>query len=312
MRPVSCRGSSSARAGKLTIFTQQLLEHALGGCEKLFARLDLKLVEAFGHAELGEVPLDVLHERLQSWSEHPGLLADWAAYHEEASQAEEHGLAALVERLHHGRLPVDRAADVFEAAVYEPLLRHAMRRSPELAAFDGDTHARLIARLRELERTRLEITRAEVALAHHDRLPKRSGNSPLERELAQPEPDLSFRELLARSGSAIQAIKPVFMMSPLSGRAASAAGRGPLRSARDRRGEPGGGDERPWRHCPRRSAGRGRRRPAAAALRALRGQPERCCRREGRAPGHAAGPREHPRSLPGQGHAAARAALALP
>jgi superfamily I DNA and/or RNA helicase len=111
---------------------------------------------------------------------------------------------------------VERAPDVFEAAVFEPLLRHAMRRLPQLAAFDGDTHGRLIARFRELEQARLEITRAEVALARYDRLPKRTGISPLERELAEPESDRPLRELLARQGAVIQAIKPVFMMSPLS------------------------------------------------------------------------------------------------
>jgi hypothetical protein len=42
------RIADRSRTGRLTIFTQQLLERITVGCEELFARLDLKLVEAFG------------------------------------------------------------------------------------------------------------------------------------------------------------------------------------------------------------------------------------------------------------------------
>jgi very-short-patch-repair endonuclease len=95
-----------------------------------------------------------------------------------------------------------------------------VRQSPCLGTFDGRTHEQLIARFAELDRERIELARAEVALAHHRRLRRAEGTKDqlgmLRRELSKRTRHLPIRKLLAWAGGAVQAVKPVFMMSPLS------------------------------------------------------------------------------------------------
>ena len=59
----------------------------------------------------------------------------------------------------------------------------------------------------------------EVAAAHHRGLPARQGAGPigvLRTEMVKQRRLLPIRQLVKRAGAAMQAIKPVFMMSPLS------------------------------------------------------------------------------------------------
>jgi hypothetical protein len=71
-----------------------------------------------------------------------------------------------------------------------------------------------------LDKHRIEIARAETALRHYEQVPhSSSGIGPmgtLNAEIARKRGHMPLRKLFKLTGSAIQAIKPVFMMSPLS------------------------------------------------------------------------------------------------
>ena len=208
------------RLGALAAQLGQLLDAVLGRCRALFGRLELRLDEAFGVAELDALPLESLEARLAAWVEQGEALETWLAYRRLARTAAKDGLGPFVERLHDGRLEPGHAGDAFDITVYEPLLRRALRRCPALGGFDGQAHEQLIERFCELDRARIELARAEVARAHHTGLPKASGEGGqlgvLQRELSKQRRHLPIRQLLARAGGAVQAIKPVLMMSPLS------------------------------------------------------------------------------------------------
>src|SRR5690606_18382411 len=110
--------------------------------------------------------------------------------------------------------------DRFEYAYYETLVREAFARHPELAAFNGASHEQLLARFRELDVQRLALARQEVAQAHYQGLPVRNGEAGevgvLQREIKKKRRHLPLRKLLHQAGHAVQAVKPVFMMSPIS------------------------------------------------------------------------------------------------
>ncbi|MGH6912080.1 MAG: DUF3320 domain-containing protein, partial [Geminicoccales bacterium] len=210
------RERTAELAGQLT----KLIEAIRGSCRELFELLELDLAEAFGRPEIEPVPLDDLENRLRVWAGQIEGLQGWMAYRRLARAALDDGLAPLVERLHDGRLKPARAVDAFDIAVYQPLLRRAVCRFPCLGTFDGRAHEQLIADFRALDCERIELARAEVALAHHARLPRAESAEGqlgvLRRELKKRRRHLPIRKLLARAGGAIQAIKPALMMSPLS------------------------------------------------------------------------------------------------
>ncbi|MEM6757746.1 MAG: AAA domain-containing protein, partial [Planctomycetota bacterium] len=184
------------------------------------ATVSLDLSEAFGVEELIDLPLTAAADRLEAWHAAPDGLSRWIAYCDRRAAARDAGLGQLVDRLEAAEVTPGDAADAFGMAYYEALLRRAFDDRPELARFDGETHERTLAVFRELDGQRLALARHEVAEAHHAGLPRGGGEvgqvGLLRREFQKKRRHLPLRRLLREAGLAVQAVKPVFMMSPMS------------------------------------------------------------------------------------------------
>lgn len=213
---VSDRESAGTLAQRLTD-TRPELEELLAG---LVADLKLGLPAAFGVDSLTKVNLDVLLNRLDLWTERSEDLSKWIAYSAKAAQARAAGLGAFVERLAQGELDTKSVLPEFEMAYYEALLSAMVKEEPEIARFDGEGHSRTVQEFVRLDRERIRLARLEVAAAHHARMPRQDGGAGplgvLKGEIARKRGHMPIRQLMKRAGAAVQAIKPVFMMSPLS------------------------------------------------------------------------------------------------
>ncbi|MDW8374029.1 MAG: AAA domain-containing protein, partial [Planctomycetota bacterium] len=106
----------------------------------------------------------------------------------------------------------------FDLAWGEELYRLAQTQFPDLPYFDGAGHERQIARFRELDAQRQLLARQEVALRPWERLPRGEVGAMglVRREINKKRRHLPLRRLFQEAGGAIQQIKPVFLMSPLS------------------------------------------------------------------------------------------------
>ena len=109
---------------------------------------------------------------------------------------------------------------MFERAYFDMLAEFLFTAHPELRGFDGDQQHQQVDQFRELDRRRIDQARIEVAHIHYAQIPKAVGSigplGILNQELSKKRNHLPIRQLLKRAGPAIQALKPVFMMSPLS------------------------------------------------------------------------------------------------
>jgi very-short-patch-repair endonuclease len=108
---------------------------------------------------------------------------------------------------------------VYERARLAALLDRAFRERPSLAAFDGQSHSQVVDHFRRLDLLQLKYDGALLAARHADSVPKAGGNGAigvLWREFEKRRKFLPIRTLIMNAGNAIQAIKPVFMMSPIS------------------------------------------------------------------------------------------------
>lgn len=176
--------------------------------------------EGLNDPAIERVQLQDLATRLRSWRDRPEELSKWIAYRQRDGLSRAAGLGALCDRLFDGRITPAQAVDRLDAAYHERILRELARDHPSLTAFDGLAHERLQQQFRELDQQRISIARAEVALAHWERIPRGAGAigevGVIRRELAKKRRHMPIRQLLRSAGNAVQAIKPVFMMSPLS------------------------------------------------------------------------------------------------
>ncbi|MDK1390060.1 DUF3320 domain-containing protein [Sinorhizobium sp. 8-89] len=182
-----------------------------------FLKADRNIV--LGAESANDAPLDLLRAKIDRWIENDEQLSKWAAYKGRAQDASEAGVGLVVERLDDGRVRPDDVASYVEMAIYEAVLRDQHRRDPELVRFDGEVHSRLVSEFATLDRSRMALSRLEVVRAHHKKIPAVMGIGPvgvLRGEMARRKGHMPIRQLMQKASPAIQALKPVFMMSPLS------------------------------------------------------------------------------------------------
>ncbi len=130
------------------------------------------------------------------------------------------GLDSLMDALHDGLLGPETLVPAFDRA-YAEVLRIALFKAwPELRAFDGEQHNNRVAAFRQLDKARIDLAQEQIVTTHgNDRPRGAAGIGPLgvlNAEIARKRGHLPIRLLLERAGPAIQQLKPVFMMSPLS------------------------------------------------------------------------------------------------
>jgi hypothetical protein len=171
--------------------------------------------------QVPDAPLTELAQRLVSWRDNGEQLSKWVAYRTRAKRAAALGMADLVARLHQGRLGPGRALSDFELSYFEAVLAAQVEAVPDLAHFDGDLHSRTVRAFVDLDRQRISHAALEVVRAHHHRIPSQAGGAlgplgVLKSEIARKRGHMPIRQLMQRAAPVVQALKPVFMMSPLS------------------------------------------------------------------------------------------------
>lgn len=174
----------------------------------------------FGASSLANLPFADIADRLNLWLEHGEQLSKWTAYTERAQHGRKLGLKGVVDLLHSSVLAPAQAPGAFEMAYFEALLNDMIGRDPELGRFDGELHNRRVKEFARLDRESLHANRVQVVQSHHRRLPPRDGGvgplGVLRGEMARRKGHMPIRKLMNEASPAIQALKPVFMMSPLS------------------------------------------------------------------------------------------------
>ncbi len=211
-QPGDCAEAAADLLTALDRFTAEL--------QSLTQRLELDIGLSLGETKLADAPLATVKSRIAAWSQGDESLSQWMVYASHAQQARELGLDVLVTAADHGTTPASQLGDVFRLAYHRRLYRHIARKVPALQRFDGKAHRRRVASFRKLDRECLELARFEVLAKHHQGLPNHSSTAgvlgKLLSEMKRKRGHMPIRKLIALTGTAIQAIKPVFMMSPLS------------------------------------------------------------------------------------------------
>ena len=129
------------------------------------------------------------------------------------------GLGALSDLAETWRNAPDSLVDLLDKERNEAIVERAYAERPELADFNSEIHADKISRFAKQDLRSFEVNRVRVASAHHAGLPSRNAGGEvaiLLHQFARRRRHMPIRRLMLRAGNAIQAIKPVFMMSPLS------------------------------------------------------------------------------------------------
>ena len=164
-----------------------------------------------------------------SFSDQRNILVEWAAgiakvrevanFNSVVANAEAESLGEVVELVWEWKEASRDLSTCFENARLSAIISRAMVERSSIAKFNLDIHTDRIRKFRSMDELSLLHNRARVSHAHWSQMPKFGGLGQLgilHREFAKKRRHLPIRQLMDQAGNAIQAIKPVFMMSPLS------------------------------------------------------------------------------------------------
>jgi hypothetical protein len=143
-----------------------------------------------------------------------------------AKEARETGLGALIDLLDAQGVPLVALDAAARRLIYQSLVRSLIAKSPALVTFTGERFEAYRKQFRELDHRLKRLRQAKIAdeLARrhieygNDRGPKKqwTGRALIQNEVGKQKRHVPTRDLLERSGRAVQQLMPCFMMSPLS------------------------------------------------------------------------------------------------
>jgi very-short-patch-repair endonuclease len=201
----------------------QLRARALEGraaLDDLHAELAIDGADAFATNDWSEVELDTAIDRLSALAADSSGYAAWMAVRRNDVRCRQLDLTHFADRLANGALAPPQAPEVFDFVLAEAQWKSAVRESPLLDQFDGAQRTASIQRFRDLEALRRQLACQAVLAAHSAAMPRSTTASGeigiLREELNKKRRLRSIRRLMSDAGRAIQKIKPVFLMSPLS------------------------------------------------------------------------------------------------
>ena len=193
------------------------------GWEQLVKRLDYPNPEPTAEgATAGHFahPFAQQLARLDDWiGAFPQGLLELTKYTAAAHELETNGLDFVLADAAQWERPAHDFPRAFVASWYQGLLDAAFRERTELARFDSLIHEREIERFRELDTLLFRHNQIRLVQKHWQELPNASAGGEvnlLNRQFNLKRKHLPIRKLMEQAGRAIQALKPVFMMSPMS------------------------------------------------------------------------------------------------
>ncbi|MDE0085017.1 MAG: DUF3320 domain-containing protein [Candidatus Poribacteria bacterium] len=169
---------------------------------------------------LKHLPFSEQAKIFECWETESDSLQDMVLYNHQAEALRDNGFIEVVKVANVWQDAGECLSDILKHAWYSAKIETAMGERSVLAGFSSDAHQYIVKRFIELDRSSLEYNKVKVAYQHWKRLPQNETSSGqlglLKREFQKKRRHLPIRQLTAKAGNAIQAIKPIFMMSPLS------------------------------------------------------------------------------------------------
>ncbi|HZE99997.1 MAG TPA: DUF3320 domain-containing protein [Planctomycetota bacterium] len=193
---------------------------AAAGWRAAAARVrSLLALPAEGRHDPERQPFAAASEKADRWRANLEKLPSYAAYGRLLQFVNRRGLNELAGLAHEGKAAPPALGAILDQTWARTLLDRALRERPELRSFDAVTHEQVIQRFRKADEATFAANQARLAEIHWRALPGPVAFGQvgiLRRECAKKSRHLPIRRLMEQAGSAIQAAKPVFLMSPLS------------------------------------------------------------------------------------------------
>lgn len=187
-------------------------------CSRVFDVVDPEPTTVFDNADYRQVPLGALVKMLSNWRSGLPVVNDWVKARDALIELSAKGFTEIASDLASGAMRPSDARPVTDLLVAEALWERARQEDPTLMEIEGTVRSDRVSEFRELDRLRIAAARHDV-LCHYleERPAGYQGEMGIIRaEIGKKRGHRALRKLILDAGAAVQRLKPVFLMSPLS------------------------------------------------------------------------------------------------
>jgi len=210
----------------LAVLTVQLRTAVDSQAASYEAFAQLVRLEAGDWMNHSDDQIDELITRNNQAINNGNALQNWLDYVRVREQVDTMGLVKLAEMVEQGDIAIQQVEIAHQAGIYDVLAREILSEQPELGGFSGHSQEALQDKFREYD-DRLKKLQCEQIAWQIDqvtipkgnlgaRVSERTERFLLEHECTKKTRHLPIRQLLHRASSALVALKPCFMMGPMS------------------------------------------------------------------------------------------------
>jgi superfamily I DNA and/or RNA helicase/very-short-patch-repair endonuclease len=170
--------------------------------------------------------LGALYQRNTKAQENFPSLLNWLEYVRSAEQLTSSGLSGIAHAIEEGTVAIDRATDALNAGIHDLLAREILREEPELGRFSGRTQEALQKQFVEYDNKLKKLQCEKIAWRIDQneipqggkgvRASERSELTLIEAECSKKKRHIPIRQLIHNASQALSALKPCFMMGPMS------------------------------------------------------------------------------------------------
>jgi len=199
----------------------ELIESSIESLGK-FGKVD---INRFLGTPIDECLISGIDNKIEQLITHTENLTKWADYCRLIHRGRKIGLDTLIDLVEKGELAAELAVDTYLYTIYNSFAKKLLRENPILATFSRAEFELKRERFAELDRNIQKIFQQKIACNAVKPVPEGTRGSRvkdltdmqlLKWEFNKEKRHPAIRSLLKRAGNAIRALKPVFMMSPMS------------------------------------------------------------------------------------------------
>ncbi len=204
--------------GSFVSSLSETLPRIMNEVEDLFMTLQTKSEILFESSSIEAVSLQSLSARLRRWNNAIDAYDGFGSLRRADQAVRETGLTVLADNIADGYIPSEKLVAEFDHATSEILWKAAITDDPTLGQAAGQSQNEATQTFRALEKSRLKQIGRLICNAHLARIPRGAlGEMGIIRgEIAKKRGHMPIRRLIEKAGKSIMAIKPVFLMSPIS------------------------------------------------------------------------------------------------
>jgi very-short-patch-repair endonuclease len=179
-----------------------------------------------GHSDLDDAPIEKLRTRINYALQHRGSLQAYLDFLRIEGKAKSSSLGPILRHLESAALPYAQLDEAYDFIFFRSCAESILSTDQKLRSHSGAAHEQLRRRYQRLDRQIMELRRLEIrrklmdvgvpAGNNRGRASEITELALIRRQIGLQRRHVALRDLFKRAGHAAQALKPCFMMSPMS------------------------------------------------------------------------------------------------